>query len=60
MGRPVGSAQEGARLLSSPDPPDVVAVAASLGYTDQAHLVNDLRTAVGLTPGAYVRSLRRL
>ncbi|WP_407345354.1 helix-turn-helix domain-containing protein [Pengzhenrongella phosphoraccumulans] len=52
--------QEVARLLSAPDPPDVAAVAVSLGYTDQAHLVNDFRTAVGLTPGAYVRSLRRL
>lgn len=52
--------QEVARLLSAPDPPDVTAVALSLGYTDQAHLVNDFRAAVGLTPGGYVRSLRRL
>lgn len=52
--------QEVARLLSSPDPPDPAAVAVSLGYSDQAHLVNDFRAAVGLTPGAYVRSLRGL
>lgn len=52
--------QEVARLLSSPDAPDAAAVASSLGYSDQAHLVNDFRAAVGLTPGAYVRSLRGL
>jgi AraC-like DNA-binding protein len=38
----------------------VAAVAAELGYSDQAHLVNDFRAAVGSTPGAYVRALRRL
>ncbi|MEU4625015.1 AraC family transcriptional regulator [Actinoplanes sp. NPDC023801] len=35
------------------------AIAARLGYADQAHLVNDFRTAVGMTPGEYVRSLPR-
>ncbi|MEU4420833.1 helix-turn-helix domain-containing protein [Actinoplanes sp. NPDC024001] len=34
------------------------AIAARLGYTDQAHLVNDFRAAVGTTPGEYLRALR--
>lgn len=29
-------------------------VAADLGYTDQAHLTNEFRTATGMTPGAYL------
>lgn len=52
--------QEVVRLLSAPDAPPSSEVAAMLGYADQAHLVNDFRTAVGLTPGTYVRSLREL
>ncbi len=52
--------QEVTRSLSMSDHPDVAAIAAQLGYTDQAHLVNDFRSAVGITPGAYVRSLREL
>ena len=48
--------QEVVRLLSSPDAPSVAEVAARLDYVDQAHLVNDFRRAVGMTPGAYVRS----
>lgn len=50
--------QEVVRLLSSPDAPSTSDVAATLRYTDQAHLVNDFRAAVGMTPGAYLRSLR--
>lgn len=52
--------QEVARLLSGASAPEVADVAAELGYTDQAHLVNDFRAAVGITPGMYVRSLRDL
>jgi AraC-like DNA-binding protein len=52
--------QEVARLLSVPEAPDLGTVAAEAGYVDQAHLSNDFRTAVGMTPGAYVRSLRVL
>lgn len=51
--------QEAARLLALPGatPADV---ATTLGYADQAHLTNDLRSVAGVTPAAYVRSLRAL
>lgn len=52
--------QEVVRRLSASDAPPASEVAAALGYVDQAHLVNDFRSAVGMTPGAYVRSLRTL
>ncbi len=52
--------QEVARALSSEDHPDVATLAVDLGYADQAHLVNDFRNAVGMTPGAYLRSLHGL
>lgn len=52
--------QEVVRLLSAAEPPAMSEVAVQLGYADQAHLVNDFRAAVGVAPGAYVRSLREL
>ncbi len=52
--------QEVTRLLSQDPAPALSEVAYSLGYTDQAHLTNDFRDAVGATPGAYVESLRTL
>lgn len=51
--------QEAARLLAQPGSTPVD-VAAELGYVDQAHLTNDLRTVAGVTPAAYIRSLRSL
>jgi AraC-like DNA-binding protein len=50
--------QEVARVLSLRPESEMAAIALELGYTDQAHLINDFRSAVGMTPGAYVRSLR--
>ncbi|OZV80209.1 AraC family transcriptional regulator [Micromonospora echinospora] len=38
-------------------PPDWAALAADLGYSDQAHLVRDFTAVTGVTPTAYVRSL---
>lgn len=52
--------QEVARVLSQASPPDTAALAVELGYSDQAHLVNDFRDAVGVTPGRYASSLRVL
>jgi len=48
--------QEVVRLLSQPGA-RIAQVAGDLGYVDQAHLVNDFRSVVGLTPGQYVRQL---
>ena len=50
--------QEVARVLSVRPESEMAAIATELGYADQAHLINDFRRAVGMTPGAYVRSLR--
>jgi AraC-like DNA-binding protein len=50
--------QEVARVLSLRPESEMAAIAIELGYADQAHLINDFRRAVGMTPGAYVRSLR--
>ncbi len=52
--------QEVVRLLSAPDAPPASELAATLGYTDQAHLVNDFHRATGTTPGAYMNVLRKL
>ena len=38
---------------------DWAAVAADLGYTDQAHLVRDFTAAVGTPPGRYSRAAAR-
>jgi AraC-like DNA-binding protein len=36
-------------------PPDWAALAAELGYSDQAHLVRDFTSAVGTPPDRYAR-----
>ncbi|MFJ3903142.1 DUF6597 domain-containing transcriptional factor [Streptomyces sp. NPDC090025] len=38
-------------------PPDWAALAAELGYSDQAHLVRDFTATVGVPPTAYARAL---
>lgn len=52
--------QELARALAVQPEPDLAALAVELGYTDQAHLTRDFASAVGTTPGAYARSVRRM
>lgn len=50
--------QEVARVLSTDASAELADLAVRLGYADQSHLSNDFRSVVGLTPGAYQRSLR--
>ncbi|HEY8588011.1 MAG TPA: helix-turn-helix domain-containing protein [Naasia sp.] len=52
--------QEVARVLATEPDADLAALAADLGYTDQAHLTGDFRAVTGITPGAYRRSLQAL
>ncbi|MFI1195924.1 DUF6597 domain-containing transcriptional factor [Micromonospora sp. NPDC020750] len=40
-------------------PVDWAALAAGLGYADQAHLVREFTAATGISPTAYARSLNR-
>lgn len=52
--------QEAAKAIALQETVDLAGVAAQLGYTDQAHLTHEFRTATGTTPGAYRRTLRQL
>ncbi|WP_205304895.1 helix-turn-helix domain-containing protein [Nocardioides sp. 616] len=45
--------QEAVELLRSEPTTDLAAVAADLGYADQAHLAGDFRTVLGFTPSSY-------
>lgn len=46
---------EALELLARGEPVDWPAVAASLGYFDQAHFINDFKALVGRTPAEYAR-----
>ncbi|MGI8576174.1 MAG: DUF6597 domain-containing transcriptional factor [Egibacteraceae bacterium] len=37
---------------------DWAGLAVTLGYADQAHLIRDFRTAIGMTPASYARACR--
>lgn len=39
---------------------ELAVIAADLGYTDQPHLTRDFRTATGITPDAYRRTISSL
>lgn len=45
--------QEAAELLRTRRDVDIATVAATLGYSDHAHLTHDFRTVLGLTPSDY-------
>jgi AraC-like DNA-binding protein len=45
--------QEAAALLAGPTPPPLAELAASLGFTDQAHLSREFRAVIGETPRRY-------
>ncbi|MCX4981583.1 helix-turn-helix domain-containing protein [Streptomyces sp. NBC_00572] len=53
----IHEALERAEAAESADAPDWVALAAELGYSDQAHLVRDFTATVGVPPTAYARGL---
>lgn len=46
------------QAIGQGDSLDVAALAATLGYADQAHMTRDFRSVVGMTPAAYARRLR--
>lgn len=45
--------QEAAALLAGPAPPPLAELAASLGFSDQAHLTREFRAVIGETPRRY-------
>jgi AraC-like DNA-binding protein len=49
---------DAAEAVREGQPVDWAAVAADLGYADQAHLIRDFRAATGQTPAAYAQSQR--
>ena len=46
---------EAAAKLTAAQPPTLAAIAASLGYFDQAHFARDFKAVVGAAPSAYLR-----
>jgi AraC-like DNA-binding protein len=45
--------QEAAQRLREQPDTELAALAAELGYADQAHLAGDFRTVLGFTPSSY-------
>jgi AraC-like DNA-binding protein len=51
--------QEAALRIERGDGPSLAALAAELGYADQAHLARDFKRAVGRSPGEFAKSVHR-
>lgn len=51
--------QEAALRIERGDPQSLAALAASLGYADQAHLARDFKRAVGKSPSAFAADVHR-
>lgn len=49
--------QEAAETMRAESATDLATLAADLGYADQAHLANDMRTMLGITATGYRRDL---
>jgi AraC-like DNA-binding protein len=49
---------DAAEAVREGHPVEWAALAADLGYADQAHLIRDFRAAIGQTPAAYAQSQR--
>jgi AraC-like DNA-binding protein len=49
---------DAAEAVREGHPVEWAALAADLGYADQAHLIRDFRAATGQTPAAYAQSQR--
>jgi len=45
--------QEAAQRIRETPTSDLATIAAELGYADHAHLSNDFRSVLGVTPRAY-------
>ncbi|MFH9727015.1 DUF6597 domain-containing transcriptional factor [Streptomyces sp. NPDC017254] len=53
----IHEALERAEAAEAEGTPDWAALAAELGYSDQAHLVRDFTTTIGVPPTAYARGV---
>jgi AraC-like DNA-binding protein len=49
---------EAAEQLKMSSPPALAALAADLGYADQAHFARDFKRVIGTSPEVYRRSRR--
>jgi AraC-like DNA-binding protein len=51
--------QDAAALIDAGEVDDLAALAADLGWFDQAHFSRDFRSVVGITPSAYLQRTRQ-